>query len=188
MGERCRGILHADVRRLARRRARRNQSNQRSSATRMILIPLAGGQFAKVSDRDYWLVRQFNWRVLNAKYGHIQYARTGGSDGAPLVLMHRLIAGFPPFDLDHKNRDGLDNCRRNLRPASASQNLANQKIHQNNKTGLKGITLTEKARPWRARLGTYGKRRHLGYFSSPLQAHAAYKKAAKNYYGEFARC
>lgn len=56
-----------------------------------------------------------------------------------------------------------------------------------NTSGYKGVTWDKREQKWRARIGKEGKRKHLGYFDTAEEAHEAYKNAAPEYHGEFAR-
>jgi hypothetical protein len=88
--------------------------------------------------------------------------------------------------IDHRDGDRSNNRWDNLRRATASQNCANRRLPRNNKCRLKGVTRTESHR-WRAGIHKNGRRRHLGIFSTPEAAHAAYVAAARKLFGEFAR-
>jgi hypothetical protein len=142
-------------------------------------IPLTQGKFALVDDRDYWLVRQFKWCAQKAGRSWYASARAGMGH----ILLHRLLAGFPPFHLDHRNGDGLDNRRRNLRPATPQENAMNKKIPSHNTSGFRGVSWHKPSKKWIAHIMNT----HLGLFSSPILAHRAYVVAAKKHFGEFAR-
>lgn len=94
------------------------------------------------------------------------------------------IYGEWPARLDHRDRDRTNNRIKNLRPASPSQNTANSRLRSNNTSGFKGVEKHHKK--WRASIRVDGKRKHLGLFVSPDEAHAAYLVAAEKYFGEFA--
>lgn len=107
-----------------------------------------------------------------------------------LYCAHRLAwlvthKAWPENDLDHINCDKSDNRIVNLRAATRSQNICNVPVRQDNKVGLRGVS----RRPYGyiARITSGGKRRSLGMFKCPLEAHAAYCRAAKALHGEFAR-
>jgi hypothetical protein len=151
-------------------------------------IPLTQGKFAFVSDRDYWLVRQFRWfaQVGGRNWYAVAHADTRAKFNNVMFSMHRLIAGFPPFRLDHKNGDGLNNCRGNLRPATHSQNLANHRRQCNNKSGYIGVSWNKRRRKWYAFIHI-GKSMYLGSFTNRVAAAGAYAMAARLYFGEYAR-
>lgn len=103
---------------------------------------------------------------------------------------HRLawfyVTGqWPSKHIDHRNGVHDDNRISNLREASRSQNLANQKLRSTSLSGFKGVS--KKRNSWQARLNVQGKQRVLGCFATPELAHQAYVDAAQKHFGEFAR-
>lgn len=103
--------------------------------------------------------------------------------------LHRLVMAAQPGQVvDHINRNGLDNRRANLRFCTPTQNNANQGTRRDSKTGLKGAYWHGGSKtPWRAKIKVGGRTRSLGLFSTPEEAHAAYVRAARESFGEFAR-
>ena len=96
-----------------------------------------------------------------------------------VILMHREILSTDA-EVDHKDRNGLNNRHVNLRPATHAQNIRNQR-----RIGLKGI----KSRPngkWQARIRVNKQYVHLGTFETSQAAADAYDAAALTYFGEFA--
>ena len=89
--------------------------------------------------------------------------------------------------IDHINGDGLDNRIANLRLASNAQNLANRGRQKNNASGYKGVHFEAWTGRYKARIQHGGKSYNLGRFDTPEEAHEAYKKAAAERFGEFAR-
>jgi hypothetical protein len=93
----------------------------------------------------------------------------------------------PPDYLDHINRDRTDNRMANLRPATASQNLANAKAWKRRDPSIpKGVKKEREGR-FSARIRVDGKVYPLGSFPTAEEAHAAYISAARDHFGEFAR-
>lgn len=88
------------------------------------------------------------------------------------------------MDVDHINREKLDNRPENLRLATTSQNRANIGMQRNNSTGYKGVFLDRGK--FRAAIRVTGIRRYLGTFSSARAAAAAYDGAALTVFGEYA--
>lgn len=99
--------------------------------------------------------------------------------------MHNLIVGF--VGVDHKNGDGLDNRRANLRAANQSQNTANTRLRSDNKSGLRGVSWRKANNCWCAQIRIDGKTLWLGLFSTREAAARAYDVAALQIFGEFAR-
>lgn len=152
-------------------------------------VPLTKGYEAIIDAADISLVDGMNWHAAVQRDGRVYAKRSQWVDGKHMnVLLHRVIAGTPEgMDTDHKNGDGLDNRRSNLRNATTSENMRNQRKKANTASGLKGASWDSHAGKWRALIRSCGKRQSLGMFDTPEQAHAAYCKAAPDFHGEFAR-
>jgi len=105
-------------------------------------------------------------------------------------LAHRLIwlyvtGEFPENQIDHINCNPADNRWKNLRLANHRQNRANSRVNKGTASGLKGAY--QRGNRWQAAIGYGGKKRHLGYYATPGEAHIAYCKAADFLFGEFSR-
>jgi hypothetical protein len=107
-------------------------------------------------------------------------------------LAHRLAwfyinGAWPKDQIDHINLDRADNRIANLREASNGQNMANGSKRADNKSGAKGVCWCPKRKKWRASLQLNSKHVYLGRYSTLEEAAAAYRKAATEYRGEYAR-
>lgn len=105
---------------------------------------------------------------------------------------HRLAWLFvngewPDNEIDHINGLRSDNRIANLRQATRSQNGANTKLPTTNSVGLKGVCFHKRNRRFQATIGLNGAKKHIGYFATANEAHAAYKAAAEMIYGDYAR-
>jgi len=163
----------------------------------VIKIELTKGRQALVDEIDSDL-GNLSWYTLNK--GSLSYARRNDySRGkGKTILMHRIIlsrlVGRPLDSLekcDHINRNGLDNRRENLRLATRAQNAANQKKRVG-PNSFKGVAWrmnhkNPKRGRWEASIRDEGKKIHLGYFASELEAARAYDRATLEHFGEFAR-
>lgn len=142
-------------------------------------IPLTQGFYALIDVED--IPRAYgSWtakRSGNCIYAHAK------RDGA-MITLHRFLLGKPDMLVDHKNRDGLDNRRANLRLSTLGQNQWNRKISRLSKTGLKGVH--KEGNRWMSYIDTDRKRTRLGVFSTPEEAHVAYRAAADKLHGDFA--
>ncbi len=158
-------------------------------------IPLTQGKFALIDDEDFERVNQFKWRAYCGKDKQETWyaARTVRIPTKPkaryfVVLMHRFILPHDMPHTDHRDRNGLNNQKENLRPCTRRQNGGNRNV-QENKSGFKGVGFKKDNpnKPWSARVTLKGKRVTIGYFITPQLAAQAYDAAAIRHYGEFAR-
>lgn len=132
----------------------------------------------------------FNWCVYLASY--TQYARRTVSNSEIRlgnIILERIIQRplSPLEQVDHIDRDGLNNQRYNLRIATHSQNQMNKRIQSNNTSNVTGVLFRQDSQKWRAVININGRIISMGNFNIKEQAIAARKEAEKKYYGEFAR-
>lgn len=149
-------------------------------------IPLTKGKVAFVSDRDYTWLRQYKWQARRGT--NTWYARRG--DGKHSYDMHREILGLKRGDgcqVDHRNLNGLDNRRLNLRLSTRRQNGYNRGQQANNTVGFKGVSYRKDRGKYQARIQHHSKAHHLGYFSTAKAAALAYNAAAKRLHKSFAQ-
>lgn len=157
-------------------------------------VPLTQGYEAIIDAADVPLVEGKNWSALVSRnrQGVIRtvYARhdVGPRGDRESVLMHRLLAGATgAMDVDHRDSNGLNNRRKNIRAATRTQNNCNQRRSIANKSGFKGVYWFAARGKWCAEINVSGKRKRLGYFLSIEDAAAAYAAASADLHGEFSR-
>lgn len=143
-------------------------------------IPLSQGLFALVDDEDYEGLAQWKWYAKKQRNSFYAVRRSVVDGKQVTVRMHRSLM---PTNLkvDHKNGNGLDNQKSNLRPANNSQNAANR---QNRPAS--GVTFCKFSGKWKAQIMIGGVNKHLGRFLSEMEARSAYAEAAPRVFGEFA--
>lgn len=158
-------------------------------------IPLTtyGGavrDYAIVDDEDFAYLAQFRWHLLINRSGNA-YASTVGYVDAEgrkrQVSMHRLLLGLQAGQLaDHRDGDGLNNQRANLRLANRLQNSANAVRRCKRGSRYKGVGIRRQRDRFQAHLCINGVTQHLGTFASEEAAARAYDEAARIAFGEFA--
>jgi hypothetical protein len=148
-------------------------------------VPLTQGQFTSVDEADYDAVRLLRWHA--ARHKKIFYASRSApnSRGVRQGLHSLLMNPGKGMMVDHKNGCGLDNRRSNLRIADWFGNSRNRAPF-GKASKFKGVSFDKIRRKWLARICANGTRTILGFFAVEEDAAAAYEKAEKQLFGEFA--
>lgn len=153
----------------------------------MRFIKLGGkrGGVAMVDDEDFDRLNQYSWSM--DYHGYPQRRCIVGGN-ASVIQMHRDILDAPAGMVrDHIDGNPLNNVRANLRICENRENCANRKASTRNTSGYKGVSLSKKARKFRAFIKVNYRQIGLGCYNTPEEAAAAYNFAAIDYFGEFAR-
>jgi len=153
----------------------------------MKTIPLTKGQFALVDDSDFEWLSQWKWCCDHPERGLSEaYATRRVTVGGKrrLLYMHRVILGVASGEVDHRDRNGLNNQRHNLRPCTNSQNQMNKPTRRFDR--YKGVHFSRLIKRWVAYISKDHKTIHLGCFDYSTDAAIAYNNKAKELHGEFA--
>lgn len=129
-------------------------------------IKLSNGAESIVSESDFELLSKWKWR--KNKQG---YAVRNTSD-KQITIHAQLMGSKPPLEIDHINRNKLDNRRENLRFVTRSQNNLNRNLDPRNKVGHNGIS--------KCKTGSYRVRvslKELGRYKTLEEAIAVRNKA-----------
>jgi hypothetical protein len=116
----------------------------------------------------YWSIRIYDWPFAAHRLAWLY-----------------MKGAWPAVLVDHRDLDGLHNWWSNLREADKVQNGANMRMHRRNKSGFKGVSY--RAGRFRATIRVNGRQKWLGYHDTAEAAHEAYRIAAIERSGEFAR-
>jgi len=155
-------------------------------------IQLTQNKVTVVDDKDYERLSRFNWHAIRC----VRNTRTIWYAGRmarrkdrtrELIYMHRDIAavcGIP--QVDHLDGDGLNNRRKNLRPATHNQNSQNRLKKPGCSSKLKGVHFHKASGKWMAQITVNSRRQYLGLFGTQQEAADAYDRAANELFGTFA--
>lgn len=86
-----------------------------------------------------------------------------------------MTGSWPADEIDHRDRDSLNDRWENLREATRQSNETNKGAYRNNKLGIKGVVI--KGGRAYASIRRHGRRIQLGSFASAEVAGVAYRTA-----------
>lgn len=123
----------------------------------------------------------------------ILYPSKKNSNGNQLYIMskdrkylHTFIIDCPKgFEVDHINRNTMDNRKSNLRIVTHRQNQCNQDLQRNNTSGVSGVSYYPPKKKYRARIKVQHHDLHLGYFKTFEEAVQARNEGMKHLFGEY---
>ena len=148
----------------------------------MKIIQVKGSSGAIVDDDDFENLNKWTWRLNERGYVVSRRYRNGKYHNDRL---HRIIANAPPhLQVDHINRNKLDNRKMNLRLCNNSQNNRNRHTSKPGESPYKGVSRNGKK--WMSKIRTDFGRVYLGVYDTQEKAAEAYDRAAVLYHGEFA--
>lgn len=144
--------------------------------------------FVLIDIEDLELINKYTWHVNYNKAGNCYARTTIRVEGKQKkVFMHRLITGAKQgFDIDHINRNGLDNRKINLRLVTRSQNAMNSVSNKNTSSKYKGVTWKNNNNKWEVAITKLGQRYYLGLYQDEIQAAKVYDLKAKELFGKYA--
>jgi len=153
-------------------------------------IPLTQGKIALIDWDDYNRISLMSWHATPGRNTWYASGRSNDAIYGPkhppgtLVKMHRLIMNTIESDIqvDHINRNGLDNRKNNLRLATPAENAWNSFAHKDAFSSCKGVSYdatSKRRKRWTACIMRNGSRIRLGYYNSEAEATAAYQAADK---------
>ena len=157
----------------------------------MRTIPLTRGKHALVDNGDYQELLLHNWCAVpkKNKVRTTWYAvrGDGGRKNRRTVYMHRQLLGVQKhaIKVDHRDGDGLNNQRSNLRVCTHGQNCMNSVKRVSTSSRFKGVYLHACGK-WMAYITAHGKYHYLGLHRTEKEARAARSKVLTQLHGEFA--
>jgi len=156
------------------------------------IIPLTQGKVAIVDAADYerlskykWYAKK-GWRTYYAVRG-VRVYKNGKYVRVRQIPMHRWLTKAPRNKLvDHRDHNGLNNRRGNLRLATPRENAQNRRAKLTSRSEYKGVYRRKDSDVFEAAIKNKGKRIYLGRFKRKDDAARAYDEKAKEVHGEFA--
>ena len=86
------------------------------------------------------------------------------------IIWFYMTGDWPKYQIDHIDRNPLNNKWDNLRDIPQSQNMKNTNLKSNNTSGVKGISYSKEKRKWEAYISYNSKKYNLGRFKKFIDA------------------
>jgi len=155
-----------------------------------------GKYIALVDDEIYDFLNQWNWTVAVRKNSKTQYVYrkdySKGKRNPQTIYIHQVICDFfeikipEGFEIDHIDRNGLNNQKNNFRIANTTEQGANNGIRKNNTSGFIGVSWNKDKNQWSSYIKVNKKKIHLGYHNTVEEAARVRDIKAKELFGNFA--
>jgi hypothetical protein len=139
---------------------------QPDTAQIQLRAPGGGVAFALVDAGDLPMLQGFHWTLTKEGYAHQNSKRAA-------YRMHRMIMGMANNDgrqVDHINRNRLDNRRANLREVTNAQNRQNLPAMPGSTSRFRGVSWDRATKTWIAQCRKDDRIYWLGRFTSEVQA------------------
>ena len=152
-------------------------------------IKLTQNKVALVDDDMFDELNQHKWYAV--KHRNTFYARRNvynNERSAKTICMHRQILGLTDKNIyaDHRDLNGLNNQKDNIRACSHSENARNLKSHIGSTSKFKGVSFHKQSKKWVSQIMINRKQIHLGLFEDEEAAAKKYDVYAKLHYREYA--
>ncbi len=153
-------------------------------------IELTQGKYALIDDEDFDYFNNWKWYASKSKRTFYAKRNVYTNKKGTTIKMHREILGLTKEDkiqVDHKDGNGLNNQKSNLRIVTQNENQHNSRKRKDNTSGYKGVSWDKRNKKWVTQIYFQDKQNFLGYFNDKIEAAKAYDKKAIELFGEFAK-
>ena len=147
-------------------------------------IKLTQRKVALVDDEDYETLNKFKWYAKKMVNGSFYAGRR--KNGKHVYLHSEIMPAADGMETDHRDNDGLNCQRGNLRNCTHIQNTMNRRMSSSSTSRFKGVSWHKRDKRWQASIRVNKELKHLGYFHFLKEAALAYNEAAVKHFGEFA--
>lgn len=151
-----------------------------------------GWHVVEIDDEDKPVFDRYNWYLSKGKKTYYLHYRQQKNNKKITLLFHRIVIKAAINEMvDHADNNGLNNRKNNLRIATIAQNNMNKTIHNENKSGFKGVIYYPKMGRkikgrYRVQLMINRNKINGGYFDCPIEAAKKYNELALIHHKEFA--
>lgn len=133
--------------------------------------------FSKIDFEDIVKISEYKWNLSNIGYAFCCELN---------MNLHKFLEDYNnECIVDHKNKNKLDNRRKNLRKCTPQENVRNAKKSKNNNSGVVGVNYREDRKKWRAFITINSKQISLGNFENFEDAVVSRLNAELIYFREF---
>jgi len=136
-------------------------------------IPLTKNKFAIVDDDMFETLNQYNWFLNKDGYAtrHQKKGEYSSYKKRKHIFMHTQVIGSSPLGMqvDHINRNKLDNQKENLTFKSSSDNNLNKDVKPHS-SKYRGVSWNKRANKWVAGIWYNKSRHHIGFFDKEEEA------------------
>lgn len=116
---------------------------------------------ALVDDEDYERLSKHTWRLHSKGYA----TRSSSTNSKETrLMMHREVVNAGELQIDHIDRNKLNNQKENLRIATNGLNQRNKGLQKNNTSGTTGVIWDKGKKRWRAVVKIDSKNNYLGNY------------------------
>lgn len=157
----------------------------------MKTIQLTQGKVALVDDEDFEQLNEYKWCAVKSEntWYAIRNKLVSETRDNGTIRMHREVLGLlrrDKIEVDHRNHNGLDNQKQNLRICTHAENHHNQIKAKKGRSIYKGVSVDNRYKTWVSRIRINNTPIYLGSFRSEIEAAKAYDRKAVEIFGKFA--